>query len=98
MYIVESTQEFREWLRSLRDRRAKARIIKRLQRAETGSLGEWRPIAGVASEMKIDEGAGYRLYFARRQRTIIIMLAGGNKSSQEIDIARALLATSELEL
>lgn len=97
MYTVELTDEFREWLKALRDHRGKARIVSRLRLAVAGSLGDWKPIQGVVSEMRIKSGPGYRLYFMRRGRVVILMLAGGDKSSQKADIGRAVRIATELE-
>jgi putative addiction module killer protein len=98
VYTVELTDEFREWLRSLRDHHGKAKIVSRLRLVGAGSLGDWKPIEGVVSEMRVDSGPGYRLYFARRGRIVILMLAGGDKSSQRSDIDRAIRIAIELEV
>jgi putative addiction module killer protein len=88
-YTVRQTQEFQEWLDNLTDRRAQLRIVARLRLAELGNLGDWKPVGGNVSEMRVDIGPGYRLYFTRRRKMIIVMLAGGDKSSQKRDIKRA---------
>ncbi len=75
----------------------KARIAARLRLAEAGNLGDWKSVGGEVSEMRVDFGPGYRLYFARRQTVLIIMLAGGDKSSQTRDIKRAQRILKELE-
>jgi len=64
---------------------------------EAGSLGDWRPVGKGVSEMRVDVGAGYRLYFTRRARVIVVMLAGGDKGSQSRDILRAQRMAAELE-
>ena len=97
MYAVELTDEFREWLKALRDHRGKAKIVSRLRLVGAGSLGDWKPIRGVVSEMRIKSGPGYRLYFMRRGRVVILVLAGGDKSSQQTDIDRAVRIALELE-
>ena len=99
VFSVHLTQEFQEWLDGLRDRRTQVRIVARLRLAESGNLGDWKSVGGELSEMRVDVGPGYRLYFTRRGRVLIVMLAGGRKSSQERDIKRAqrLLARLELE-
>lgn len=97
MFTVLQTEEFRDWLDRLRDVRAQARIAARLRLAEAGNLGDWRSVGGEVSEMRVDFGPGYRLYFARRQTILIIMLAGGNKSSQTRDIKRAQRLLKQLE-
>ena len=72
MLSVRSTQEFQAWLDALKDGRAKVRIAARLRQAGAGNLGDWKPIAGPISEMKIDVGPGYRLYFTRQGDVLII--------------------------
>lgn len=88
-YEVRRTEEFAVWLESLRDLRAKGRIATRIDRAQLGNLGDVRFVGGGISEMRIDVGAGYRVYFTRRERIIVLLLCGGDKSSQTRDIARA---------
>jgi putative addiction module killer protein len=97
MFTVLQTEEFRDWLDRLRDVRAQARIAARLRLAEAGNLGDWRSVGSEVSEMRVDFGPGYRLYFARRQTILIIMLAGGDKSSQTRDIKRAQRILKQLE-
>jgi len=98
VYAVLQTQAFQDWLDALRDRRAQARIAARIRLAEAGNLGDWKPVGGEVSEMRIDFGPGYRLYFARRGSLLIVMLAGGDKSSQSRDIRRAQRLLKELDL
>ena len=69
--------------------RAQARIAARLRLAEAGNLGDWKSVGGAIFEMRVDFGPGYRLYFTRRETILIVMLAGGDKSSQTRDIKRA---------
>ncbi len=95
--IVQQTTEFLEWLDELKHKRAQLRIAARLRLAEAGNLGNWSAIDGALSEMKVDVGAGYRLYFTRQGNVVIVMLAGGDKSSQSRDIARAKRILKELE-
>jgi putative addiction module killer protein len=97
MFTVLQTEQFRDWLDGLRDVRAQARIAARLRLAEAGNLGDWKSVGGEVSEMRVDFGPGYRLYFARRQTILIIMLAGGDKSSQTRDIKRAQRILKQLE-
>ena len=82
----------------LTDKRAQIRIAARLRLAEAGNLGDWAPAGGQVSELPVDFGPGYRLYFTRRGNLLIIMLAGGDKSSQKRDIKRAQKIANELEL
>jgi putative addiction module killer protein len=97
MYTVLQTEEFQTWLDDLSDKRAQIRISARLRLAEAGNLGDWGPVGGPVSELRVDFGPGYRLYFTRRGNLLIIMLAGGDKSSQKRDIKRAHKIASELE-
>jgi putative addiction module killer protein len=94
---VQQTAEFVKWLDELKDKRAQLRIAAKLRLAEAGNLGNWRAIEGALSEMKVDVGAGYRLYFTRMANVVIVMLAGGDKSSQSRDITRAKRILKELE-
>ena len=89
MFTVRLTQEFQDWLDTLKDIRAQVRIAARLRMAEAGNLGDWKSVGGDVSEMRVDFGPGYRLYFTRRGSILIVMLAGGDKSSQARDIKRA---------
>lgn len=98
MFTVRLTQEFQDWLDALRDRRAQIRIVARLRLVEAGSLGDWKGVGGELAEMRVDYGPGYRLYFTRRDRVLIVVLAGGDKSSQVRDIQRAKRLLGELEL
>lgn len=90
MYILETTDEFDKWLENLKDIRAKAKITVRLQRAEKGNFGDHKSVGGGVSEMRIDEGKGYRAYYTLRGNTVVFMLCGGDKSNQQADIARAV--------
>ena len=89
MYQLRETDIFGNWLSKLRDARAKARILARLESARLGNLGDVRFVGEGVSEMRVDVGAGYRVYFTRRQRVVILLLCGGDKSSQAKDIAYA---------
>ena len=97
MYTVRQTLDFQDWLDGLADQRAQVRIAVRLRRAGLGNLGDWRPVGGNVSEMRVDTGPGYRLYFTRRGRTVVVMLIGGDKSTQRRDIRRAQRIARELE-
>ena len=96
MFTVRQTEEFVVWLDGLDDQRAQLRIVARLRHAEAGNLGDWQPVEGEVSEMRMHYGPGYRLYFVRRGRFIVIMLNAGDKSSQKRDIRRALKLATEL--
>lgn len=80
---------FSSWLYLLRDREAKARIRKRLDRIELGNLGDYRSVGEGVFEFRIDYGSGYRVYFAQIDLLIILLLYGGDKSTQERDIIKA---------
>ena len=96
MYTVRLTETFLAWLDGLEDKRAQVRIAARLRLAEAGSLGDWKAVAGEVSEMRVHFGPGYRLYFIRRGRVIVVMLNAGDKSSQQRDIRRALKLAAEI--
>ena len=89
MYQLQQTNVFGDWLAGLRDMRAKARLLARLDSARLGNLGDVRSVGGGVSEMRVDVGAGYRVYFTRRERVLIVLLCGGDKATQIKDIARA---------
>ena len=96
MFTVLQTEEFVAWLDDLKDKRAQVRIAARLRQAESGNLGDWQPIEGGVSELRVNYGPGYRLYFARRGRIIVVILNAGDKSTQKRDIRRALKLAAEL--
>jgi putative addiction module killer protein len=96
---VRQTTIFRRWLDDLADRRAAAHIAQRIVRLEAGLVGDAKPVGDGVSELRIDHGPGYRVYFVQRERVLIILLCGGDKRSQrrDIDRARALVADLEVE-
>jgi putative addiction module killer protein len=94
---VRQTERFRKWLTGLRDERARARILKRLDRAQAGNFGDVAPVGEGVSEMRIFYGAGYRVYFVRRDKELIVLLCGGDKSTQDTDIAEAKALAREIE-
>lgn len=98
MFTVHQTQEFQDWLDGLKDLKAQLRIVARLRLAEAGNLGDWKPVGAEVSEMRIAFGPGYRLYFTKRQNILIVMLAGGDKSTQARDIKRAQKIVQQLEI
>ena len=98
MFSVQLTQEFQIWIDTLRDKTAQLRIAARLRHAEAGNLGDWKSVGAGVSEMRVAFGPGYRLYFHRKGNVLIVMLAGGDKSSQARDIRRAERILSQLEL
>ena len=90
MVEVRKTDVFVTWLDSLRDARARARILVRVERLVAGNPGDVRPVGEGVSELRIDYGPGYRVYFKEQRREIVILLAGGNKQTQRRDIKTAL--------
>jgi len=85
----DGTVPFRMWIDGLRDRSARARIRIRLDRVRLGNLGDHRTLGGGLYELRIDYGPGYRVYFALMDKTVVLLLAGGDKGSQRNDIATA---------
>jgi len=96
MYTVLQSAAFKEWVSGLKDDRARARIAARVRRAELGNLGDAKSVGGGVSEMRIDQGPGYRLYFTVREQTLILLLCGGDKRTQVSDIRRAQRMVGEL--
>ncbi len=94
---VRRTDEFSEWLGALRDARARARILIRIDRLARGNPGDVEPVGDGVSELRIDYGPGYRIYFVQRGTRYILLLAGGNKSTQSRDIERAKRLAQEYE-
>jgi len=89
MYEIETTSEFDTWLGSIRDGKTQKVIVKRIRTMSLGTLGKVRSLEGGLFEAKIDYGAGFRLYFINRGQKIIVLLCGGDKSTQSRDINRA---------
>jgi putative addiction module killer protein len=87
---VEQTNDYREWLEGLRDLAGRARVLMRVDRLVHGNPGDHRNLTEGVSELRIDTGPGYRVYYARRGDRLLLLLAGGSKSSQSKDIAKAL--------
>ncbi|WP_407527418.1 type II toxin-antitoxin system RelE/ParE family toxin [Methylobacterium oryzisoli] len=95
MPTIRETGPFTDWLAGLHDPQARARINIRIRRLSLGNPGDVKPVGQGVSEMRIDYGPGYRVYFLRRGAEIILLLCGGNKSSQSADIARAKQIAAE---
>jgi len=87
---VRETPVFTAWLKNLRDRQARTRIYVRMNRLTQGLLGDVKPVGGGVSELRVDYGPGYRIYLQQRGSTLIILLAGGDKGTQDRDIKRAI--------
>jgi len=93
---VRKTKVFADWLDGLRDARAKARILVRLRRLSLGNFGDWKSVGSGAFELRVDYGPGYRVYLTRQGDSVVILLAGGTKKSQNRDIKRAISLAQEL--
>ena len=89
MIEIRQTDVYAQWLEKLRDRQAKARIAIRIRRLSLGNPGDVRPVGGGVSELRIDYGPGCRVYFLKQGAALVILLAGGDKSSQADDITKA---------
>ncbi|GFE56523.1 toxin, RelE family protein [Geobacter sp. AOG1] len=96
MTEIRKTELFATWLDSLRDIQAKARVLIRIERLALGNAGDVKPVGEGVSEMRIDYGPGYRVYFIQRGSELIILLAGGDKSSQSRDIKAAIRLAQNL--
>ena len=96
MIEVRQTERFAKWLKKLRDHQARAKINVRIRRAEMGNLGKVEPVGEGVSEMKINYGPGYRVYFVQDGEDIIILLCGGDKSDQQADIKTAKSMAKEI--
>lgn len=90
MYLIEKTSEFDKWLRKLKDRKAKARILVRIQRIEdSGNFGDCQPVGEGIRELRIHYATGYRVYFKEQEGRLLLLLIGGDKSTQREDIEKA---------
>ena len=96
MIEVRQTETFSKWLAKLRDLRGRAKIQVRIDRLELGNPGDVKPVGEGVSEMRIDYGPGYRVYFIQKGSELIILLAGGDKVSQSRDVQKALTLAKEL--
>lgn len=97
MHTIQTTEIFDDWFHALRDKQAKTRIQSRIDRAEDGNFGDCQPVGEGVSEMRIHVGVGYRVYFKQIGLEWVILLAGGNKSTQQTDIKAALKLAHELK-
>lgn len=94
---IRKTEVFARWVDELRDIRARARVLARIERLAAGNPGDVAPVGEGVSELRIDYGPGYRVYFKKRGRRLIVLLAGGYKSTQAKDIRAALRLARHLE-
>lgn len=97
MFTIRETLEFSNWLDQLRDQRAKARIAERVGRLAAGNPGDVKSVGEGVSELRIDYGPGYRVYFVREGSVVYVLLCGGDKSTQERDIRLAKTLAKELK-
>jgi putative addiction module killer protein len=97
MKEIRKTAIFTKWFNSLKDRRAKARIQARIDRVEMGHFGDSEPVGEGVTELRIFYGPGYRVYFVERDAVVVILLSGGDKSTQQTDIAKAKEIARNLE-
>ena len=96
MIEVRQTETYIKWFNSLRDRKARVRVDVRLRRLSMGNAGDVKPVGKGVSELRIDYGSGYRVYFIQRGDTLIVLLAGGDKRTQNRDIQTALDLAQDL--
>lgn len=95
-YLIQQTKTFAQWHAAVRDLRAKIAIARRIERASAGNLGDVKSVGDGVSEMRVDVGAGYRVYYTTRDQVLIILLVGGDKSTQPADIKRAKKMAKEV--
>ncbi len=98
MMEIRSTEIFSKWFNNLKDRRARARIQARIDRVEMGNFGDVAPVGEGISELRIFYGPGYRVYFVQRNSVVVILLSGGDKTSQKSDIVKAKKIAAQLEV
>ncbi|KFN40346.1 MAG: hypothetical protein JU82_03690 [Sulfuricurvum sp. MLSB] len=96
MYTIQQTHKFSQWLIKLKDMRARIAIARRLERAQNGNLGDVKSVGESVYEMRVDMGPGYRLYYTMRGDELVILLVGGDKSTQQRDIEKAIEMAKEL--
>lgn len=98
MIDIRKTEVFAKWVDNLKDLRARARVLARIERLAMGNPGDVKPVGEGVSELRISYGPGYRVYFKKKGRKLIVLLAGGNKGSQSRDIKTALRLARNLEV
>ncbi len=98
MIEVRKTAQFTKWFDSLKDRKGRARIQARIDRVEMGHFGDAEPVGEGVSELRIFYGPGYRVYFVQSNAAVVILLSGGDKDSQQADIAKAKEIARQLEV
>jgi putative addiction module killer protein len=97
MIQIQQTEAYGKWFAGLRDRVARARIDIRIRRLSLGNAGDAKPVGDGVSELRVDHGPGYRVYFIQRGEVVIVLLAGGDKSTQDKDIRNAKAAANDLK-
>lgn len=97
MIQIQQTEAYVEWFSGLRDRVARARIDIRIRRLSLGNAGNAKPVGDGVSELRVDYGPGYRIYFVQRGEVVIVLLAGGDKSTQDKDIRNAKVLAKDLK-
>lgn len=95
-YTIEQTEEFARWRSKLKDLVAATAIRRRIDRAQYGNLGDVKAVGDGVSEMRVDVGAGYRLYYTIRERSVVFLLVGGSKATQATDIRQAQALAKEI--
>ncbi len=98
MYQIRQTEVFSTWLAALSNKQAKARILARLDSVRLGNLGDTKSLGGGIHEFRVHVGPGYRVYFSQHRGVVLILLCGGDKSTQSRDIARAKRLLKELDV
>lgn len=97
MYRIRQTDIFLKWLKKLKDVKGKVSILRRIERTKDGNFGDHKPIGNMIYELRIVIGPGYRVYYTLKNNELVILLAGGDKSSQSSDIAKAKQLAKELQ-
>ena len=97
MIQIQQTETYAKWFAGLRDRVARARIDIRIRRLSLGNAGDTKPVGEGVSEVRVDHGPGYRIYFIQRGEVVIVLLAGGDKSTQDKDIRNAKALANDLK-
>jgi putative addiction module killer protein len=97
VFTIRQVPEFVVWLASIQDHLTRLRLAKRLDKVQRGLLGDVKPVGGGVNEMREDFGPGWRMYYVQRGTTLIVLLGGGDKSTQDVDIAKAIARAATLE-
>jgi len=97
MYIIKQTNYFSKWLTKLKDTKAKVSILRRVDRMKLGNFGDYKSVGNNISELRVTTGQGYRVYYTKQNDEIVVLLIGGDKSSQSDDIKKANKILKELE-